>query len=152
MKTFKGIAYISFFANISIVFARKIFFFSKFLVIVIVTYAFDFMDQRPDLRKDVVFFQPVHLPLFFGIAVFNFEGNGVILNLHASMKHPEDFHKVMRKTLVAIILILVVFATISYIAYSSETKDMITLNLPHDNLTSFVQLCYSVGLLCSYPM
>ena len=110
------------------------------------------MDQRPDLRKDVVFFQPVHLPLFFGIAVFNFEGNGVILNLHASMKNPEDFHKVMRKTLVAIILILIVFATISYIAYSSETKDMITLNLPHDNLTSFVQLCYSVGLLCSYPM
>jgi len=29
---------------------------------------------------------------------------------------------------------------------------MVTLNLPHDNLTSLVQLCYSLGLLCSYPM
>ena len=29
---------------------------------------------------------------------------------------------------------------------------MVTLNLPHDNLTSLVQLFYSVGLLCTYPM
>lgn len=48
LKTFKGIAYISFFANLSIMFA----------LVVIITYAFDNMEQRPDLRKDVHFFTP----------------------------------------------------------------------------------------------
>jgi proton-coupled amino acid transporter len=142
LKTFKGIAYISFFANISILFA----------LVVIMSYAFDHMEERPDLKKDVKFFEPSNLPLFFGIAVFNFEGNGVILNLHASMKNPEDFYKIMKRCIACIIVILVVFSAVSYRAYSSETEDMITLNLPHDNLTSFVQLCYSFGLLCTYPI
>jgi hypothetical protein len=29
---------------------------------------------------------------------------------------------------------------------------MVTLNLPHDNLTSFVQILYCFGLLGSLPM
>ena len=32
------------------------------------------------------------------------------------------------------------------------TEDLITLNLPHDNLTSFVQLFYAIGLVCTYPL
>lgn len=84
-----------------------------------------------------MFFEPVHLPLFFGIAVFNFEGNGVILNIHAAMKNPQDFYKIITRSISFIIILLVVFSCVSYIGYSSETKDIITLNLPHENLTSF---------------
>jgi len=78
------------------------------------------------------------MPLFFGIAVFNFEGNGVILNLHASMKDPSKFEKIMRNCLIAIISILIIFACCSYEAFGSKIDDMVTMNLPHDNLTSSV--------------
>jgi amino acid permease len=32
------------------------------------------------------------------------------------------------------------------------TKDMVTLNLPHDGLTATIQIVYSLGLVGSYPI
>ena len=90
--------------------------------------------------------------MFFGVAVFNFEGNGVILNLHASMKEPEKFPAIMRNTLICVIALLVIFSVASYEAFGNTIKDIVTLNLPHDSLTSSVQLLYCFGLLGSYPM
>jgi solute carrier family 36 (proton-coupled amino acid transporter) len=92
------------------------------------------------------------MPLFFGIAVFNFEGNGVILNLQSSMKNPDEFLPILRNTLIMIIIILVLFSCFSYEAFGDKIDDMVTMNLPHDNLTSSVQLLYCLGLLGSFPM
>lgn len=92
------------------------------------------------------------LPLFFGIAVFNFEGNGVVLNLHSSMKEPEKFPPLMRNVILSVIFILVTFAVCSYEAFGYKINDMVTLNLPHDNLTSTAQLMYCLALLGSYPL
>jgi hypothetical protein len=47
--------------------------------------------EQPKLHENLRYLQIDHLPLFFGIAVFNFEGNGVILNLEASMADPSKF-------------------------------------------------------------
>jgi hypothetical protein len=47
--------------------------------------------EEPELHENIAYLKVNHLPLFFGVAVFNFEGNGVILNLHASMEDPSKF-------------------------------------------------------------
>lgn len=54
------------------------------------------------------------LPLFFGVAVFDFEGNGVVINLHASMREPEKFKSVLVGTVSLYIIILCSFSTIAY--------------------------------------
>lgn len=84
LRTFKFISYISLFANISIIFA----------LIVIMSYNEDEYENEPELHSDLKFLSLSNMPLFFGIAVFNFEGNGIILNVKASMKHPEEFRKI----------------------------------------------------------
>jgi amino acid permease len=68
------------------------------------------------------------------------------------MINPDEFLKVMRNVLIIIITILVVFSCFSYEAFGNRIDDMVTMNLPHDNLTSSVQLLYCLGLLGSFPM
>lgn len=92
------------------------------------------------------------MPLFFGVAVFNFEGNGVILNIHSSMQDSSKFDTIMRNVLIAIISILCLFSIASYEAFGARIDDMVTMNLPHDNLTSSVQLLYCLGLLGTFPI
>ena len=128
LKTFSFISYISFFANISIIFA----------LIVIMSYGEKEFVEQPELHENIRLIKISQLPLFFGIAVFNFEGNGVILNLQSSMINPDEFLKVMRNVLIIIITILVVFSCFSYEAFGNRIDDMVTMNLPHDNLTSSV--------------
>ena len=94
--------------------------------------------EEPELHSNITYLKVNHLPLFFGVAVFNFEGNGVIINLHASMEDPSKFRNIMRNTLIAIITILVSFSCFSYEAFGPRIQDMVTMNLPHDNLTSTV--------------
>lgn len=142
LKTFTFISYISLFANLSIVFAlTTIMFYS----------GHQYMD-KPQLHANLRYLDPSALPLFFGIAVFNFEGNGVILNIHSSMKNPEEFEPLMRNVIIGVIFILVIFSITSYEAFGYTINDMVTLNLPHDDLTSTVQLIYCLALLGSYPL
>lgn len=142
LKTFKFISYISFFANISIIFA----------LFVIVAYSEKEYVAQPELHKQIRYLNISQLPIFFGVAVFNFEGNGVIINLESAMADSSNFNRVLRNVLFGVIFILITFSCYSYMSFGDTIEDMVTLNLPHDNLTSTVQLMYCIGLLGSYPM
>mmetsp|Transcript_20648 Transcript_20648/g.14836 ORF Transcript_20648/g.14836 Transcript_20648/m.14836 type:complete len:221 (+) Transcript_20648:277-939(+) len=104
------------------------------------------------MHEDIYYLDLTMIPLFFGIAVFDFEGNGIIINLHASMKNPEDFDKILNRVITCVVAILIFFSAVCYYSYGNEIEDMVTLNLPHDNLTSLIQIFYCFGLLGSFPM
>jgi amino acid permease len=72
------------------------------------------MHDRPELREGLNYFSPAHIPLFFGVAVFNFEGNAVVLNIHASMKQPEKFNKLIVLTTICVIVMVMFFASFTY--------------------------------------
>ena len=74
----------SLFANISIIFA----------LIVIVSYGEKEYVNEPELHKNITYLNISNMPMFFGIAVFNFEGNGIILDVKSDMKNPEEFNKI----------------------------------------------------------
>lgn len=128
LKTFKLISYISLLANVSIIFALGI----------IMFYSEQQYVREPQLHENIRYLDISSLPLFFGVAVFNFEGNGVILNVHSSMQEPEKFPRIMRNVMIAVIINLIVFSSFSYEAFGDTIQDMVTLNLPHDNLTTSV--------------
>ncbi len=59
-------------------------------------------------------FIPSGTPLFFGVAVFDFEGNGIILNVMTSMKEPEKFERILRGVIVFYIGLLGSFSALAY--------------------------------------
>jgi hypothetical protein len=44
--------------------------------------------MHPEISKQVKMFDLNAIPLFFGVAVFDFEGNNTVINLYVSMKEP----------------------------------------------------------------
>lgn len=108
--------------------------------------------EKEEVESEIKIFDFVHYPLFFGIAILNFEGNPATLNVQASMKHPEKFSKVFVFSAITVSTLVIIVSSLSYIAYGSEVEDLITLNLPHNDLTTIVRLVYCFGLLASFPL
>lgn len=98
--------------------------------------------QAEQIGSDIKIFDIVHYPLFFGIAILNFEGNPATLNVQASMKHPDQFTKVFVFSALTVSSLVITVSSLSYIAYGSEVEDLITMNLPHNDLTTIVRVVY----------
>ena len=119
---------------------------------VIIGYSIQNHNDHPELSENLNYFDLSSIPLFFGIAVFDFEGNGVVINLHSSMKEPEKFDMILNRAITFVITLIVIFSSVCYWSYGGDIEDMVTLNLPHDNLTSMIQIFYCFGLMGSLPI
>jgi len=139
-RKFKSLAYASFLANIAIIFSLG----------VILWYGGAAVESND--HRQVKQFDFPRIPLFFGVAVFCFEGNAIVLNVKASMKEPKKFESVLIWTMVVVCALVMTVAGLSYYAYGANTQDIITLNLPENTLTSITQGLYAFGLLCSYQI
>lgn len=104
-------------SNVFLILACKLFPVSDLtflIVIVIIAYCFKNHEAHPEMSDNLNYFDLSAVPLFFGVAVFDFEGNGVVINLHASMREPEKFRPVLIGTVSLYIFIICSFSTIAY--------------------------------------
>jgi amino acid permease len=101
----------------------------SFLVVSIVAYSVKSVQNSPELHQDLNLLSPSAIPIFFGIAVFNFEGNGLVLNLHASMKDQTKFERVLNHSLAAYIVLLISFATFSYYVIKQFSNEVFFVRL-----------------------
>lgn len=109
---------------------------------VILYYDIHYIHEETSVDKGIKIFDIVNYPLFFGIAILNFEGNPATLNVQASMKHPEKFSFVFILSAIIVSCLVIVVSSLSYLAYGTAIEDLITLNLPHNDLTTLVRLVY----------
>jgi len=125
--------------------------------LVVVTYDIEIFAEREEHEEhplDKIVFGVVmaNIPYFVGISLYCYEGVGVIIPIQASMRNKENFKPILTKTMFLVTLVYVIFGTLGYIAYTTETKEIITLNLGEGIPTKIVKVALSIGLFFTYPL
>ncbi|KAK4261656.1 hypothetical protein QN277_004620 [Acacia crassicarpa] len=108
-----------------------------------------FMKNRPALEAFggfSVFFYGV------GVAVYAFEGIGMVLPLESEAKDKEKFGRVLGIGMTVISLLFGAFGVLGYFAFGNETKDIITTNLGLGLVSTLVQLGLCINLFFTFPL
>ncbi|KAG2331771.1 hypothetical protein Bca4012_018649 [Brassica carinata] len=107
------------------------------------------VEQRPD----VVAFGGMSVFFYgMGVAVYAFEGVGMVLPLESEMKDKEKFGKVLALSMGFIALIFGAFGVLGYMAFGDETMDIITANLGPGLVSSLVKLGLCINLFFTFPL
>ncbi|PNY16196.1 proton-coupled amino acid transporter 3-like protein [Trifolium pratense] len=74
----------------------------------------------------------------FGVAVYAFEGIGMVLPLESEAKDKDKFGGILGLGMMLISLLYGGFATLGYFAFGEETQGIITTNLGHGMLSALL--------------
>lgn len=97
--------------------------------------------------------------IFFGTAVYTFEGIAMVLPLEMNMERPEDMPSVVTGCMIAITVMIGGFGTVCYLAYGAAVETIILHNLgdacTSDSCALFakiVQGMYTFVIVATFPL
>ncbi|ESW30010.1 hypothetical protein PHAVU_002G117200 [Phaseolus vulgaris] len=140
VRTLTLLAPLSIFADVVDLLAKSI---------VMVQDVFVSVKNRPDLKMFgglSVFFYGI------GVAVYAFEGIGMVLPLETEAKDKEKFGRVLGLGMGSISVLFSLFGGLGYFAFGEETKGIITTNLGPGVITLLVQLGLCINLFFTFPI
>ncbi|KAE9597919.1 hypothetical protein Lal_00029616 [Lupinus albus] len=117
--------------------------------VVMVEDVFVFMKNKPALETFKGF------STFFyglGVAVYAFEGVGMILPLESEAKDKDKFGGVLGVGILLISLLYGAFGALGYFAFGEETEGIITTNLGQGLVSVLVQLGLCINLFFTFPL
>ncbi|EDO41700.1 predicted protein [Nematostella vectensis] len=118
-----------------------------------VVFWFDFkhFDNIGSKRKVINF---SGLPFFLGIAIYCYEGAGMILALEASCAKSarSKFRSIFKLTLFLVTMLYILFGVCGYLSFGPDTDNIITLNLPPGIFPLLVKSCLCFSLFFTYPV
>ncbi|XP_072390234.1 proton-coupled amino acid transporter-like protein acs isoform X1 [Diabrotica undecimpunctata] len=123
----------------------------------VITFFYIFQGGLPDTSTIKAFSSWKQLPLYFGTAIYAFEGIGVVLPLENNMKNPQDFsgwNGVLNTGMVVVAALYTAIGFFGYLKYGEKAVlGSVTLLLPPDEyLAQLVRLMMAVAIFLSYSL
>ncbi|KAK7406940.1 hypothetical protein VNO78_08576 [Psophocarpus tetragonolobus] len=117
--------------------------------VVMVQDVFVFINNKPHLKV----FGGLSVFLYgIGVAVYAFEGIGMVLPLETEAKYKDKFGRVLGLGMGSISVLFGLFGGLGYLAFGEETKDIITTNLGTGLIGVLVQLGLCINLFFTFPV
>ena len=108
-----------------------------------------FLENRPALNAfggfSVLFYG-------LGVAVYAFEGIGMVLPLEFEARDKEKFGGVLGLAMMIISLLYGAFGALGYFAFGEETQGIITTNLGQGLISTLVQFGLCINLFFTFPL
>jgi len=115
-----------------------------------------FSTSLPSTSTVPYFTSLTKFPIFFGTAIFAFEGISVVLPIENQMTKPQDmlgWNGVLNVSMVSIAGLYIAMGFFGYLKYGATTAATITLNLPEgDLLAQSSLLMFSIAIFFSYAL
>lgn len=108
----------------------------------------------PDIRSRPMSKGFENLPLYFGTAIYAFEGIGIVLPLENEMRNPQDFGGltgVMNTGMSLVVILYTAIGFFGYLKFGDLTKSSITLNFT-DWLSEVIRATFGVSIFLSYAL
>jgi len=121
-------------------------------VAIVVYYFFTHLKSSSELTKVG---KLSNLPLFFGMALYSFEGVSVIMVIENRMQYPQNFiawNGVLNSSCLVVLAIFSVVGFYGYLAFGDDVKDTVTLNLPDEPFYQILKIMFVLCVLVSYPI
>ncbi|KAF5299700.1 hypothetical protein FQA39_LY11495 [Lamprigera yunnana] len=128
---------------------------ANLLMLVGIVITMTYLCKKPFAKVDS-FSSFSQLPLFFGTALFAFEGIGLVLPLENEMKKPSQFNRsfgVLNVGITMVIVLYVVLGLMAYLKYGNDIHGSVTLDLPQNELLAqAVKVIISTGILLTFAL
>jgi len=90
--------------------------------------------------------------LFFGTAIFSFEGISIVLPLENNAEKPEDFPKVLNGGMVMVTVLYISMGLLGYLTFGEDICGSVTLNLPSEPIYDAVKILYCFVIFISFAI
>ncbi|KAF3763120.1 hypothetical protein M406DRAFT_292755 [Cryphonectria parasitica EP155] len=108
---------------------------------------------RHGVDPSVQLFNPAAYTLTIGASIFTFEGIGLIIPIHASMRRPEHFEPLLGVVMLIITCIYTSVGAMCYATFGSRTQIEVIDNFPQTSrLVNAVQFIYALAVLIGNPV
>jgi len=117
-----------------------------------IIFTYIFQDLVPDTLPPMV--KPwSEVPIFFGTAIYAFEGIGLILPIENEMRHPSHFRYILPLGMTLVCCLLLLVAVTGYLRFGEAVCGSITLNLPYnDTWYEAAKLLFTIVIFISFSI
>ena len=98
------------------------------------------------------YFEFIEYPLFFGVWIFMFEGDIVVVNIENSLRRPRQIYSLIPLTLIIAFVWKSAFVSLTYIAYVNDAEDILINSLDNGELKNLLKIAYTIAIAWSIPI